>query len=92
MLIPTGEGYSRFNGQSLEKTLKKVVFEYTQSDDIPPLADNGDDICSVFVLSTCGKDAGPIKLFRNWGIAWYQRSEETEEGRKMILPAIRPRC
>jgi len=66
MLVPVGEGYSRFDAEPLEKALKKVVFENTQSEDTR-LADNRDELCPVFVLSTRGKDAGPIKLFRSYG-------------------------
>jgi predicted acylesterase/phospholipase RssA len=66
MLVPVGEGYSRFSVEPLEKALKKVVFDKTHSEDTP-LADKRDEICPVFVLSTRGKDAGPIKLFRSYG-------------------------
>jgi len=66
MLVPVGEGYSRFSSEPLEKAIKKVVFDNTHSEDTP-FADKGEEICPVFVLSTRGKDAGPIKLFRSYG-------------------------
>jgi len=66
MLVPVGEGYSRFSAEPLEKALKKVVYDNTHSEDTP-LADTRDEICPVFIISTRGKDAGPIKLFRSYG-------------------------
>ena len=68
MLVPVGEGYSRFSPEPLEKALKKVVSDNTESNDPEtPLADPRNEICRVFVVSTRGKDAGPIKLFRSYG-------------------------
>jgi len=68
MLVPVGEGYSRFRPEPLEKALKKVVSDNTESNDPEtPLADPRNEICPVFVLSTRGKDAGPIKLFKSYG-------------------------
>lgn len=66
MVVPVGEGYSRFSAEPLEKALKKIVFDETHNEDTP-LADERDQICPVFVLSTRGKDAGPVKLFRSYG-------------------------
>jgi len=66
MLVPVGGGYSQFDAEPLEKAVKKVVFEFTQSEDTP-LANNRDEICQVFVLSTRAKDPGPIKPFRSYG-------------------------
>jgi patatin-like phospholipase/acyl hydrolase len=66
MLVLVREGYSRFNVEPLEKALKNVIFDNTPSKGTP-LADKRDGICTVFVLLTHRKDAGPIKLLRSYG-------------------------
>src|SRR5579859_7446435 len=66
MLVPVGNGHSRFSPEPLEKALKKVVADTTK-DEKTPLADNSDDSCPVFVVSTRGQVAGPVKLFRSYG-------------------------
>jgi predicted acylesterase/phospholipase RssA len=68
MLVPVGDGNARFSSEPLEKALKKVVVDMTEpKDEEAPLADNTDDICPVFVVSTRGQVAGPVKLFRSYG-------------------------
>jgi len=66
MLVPVGDGHARFSSEPLDKALKKVVSDTTK-DEETPLADNADDRCPVFVVSTRGQVAGPIKLFRSYG-------------------------
>ena len=66
MLVPVGKGHSRFSAEPLEKALKRVVADATK-DEKTPLADNTADSCPVFVVSTRGQVAGPVKLFRSYG-------------------------
>lgn len=67
-MVPVGDGNARFSSKPLEKALKKVVADTTdQKDEDAPLADNTDDICPVFVVSTRGQVAGPVKLFKSYG-------------------------
>lgn len=62
-----GENNAYFNEKPLEDALKNVIREGTKSENTP-LADDGDPICPVFVVTTYGRIAdGPLKLFRSYG-------------------------
>jgi predicted acylesterase/phospholipase RssA len=65
--VPVGENNAYFNPKPLEDALKKVIFEETGKENTP-LADAGDPICPVFVVTTIGRIAdGPLKFFKSYG-------------------------
>jgi predicted acylesterase/phospholipase RssA len=65
--VPTGKNQAYFDAAPLEEALKNVVLEKTRSTDTP-LAETGNRICPVFVVTTRGRDAGgPLKYFKSYG-------------------------
>ena len=65
--IPVGENNTYFSEEPLEATLKNVVLDATKCENTS-LADDGDPICPVFVVTTFGRIAdGPLKLFKSYG-------------------------
>jgi Patatin-like phospholipase len=65
--VPVGENNAYFNPKPLEDALKKVILEETGKENTP-LADAGDPICPVFVVTTIGRIAdGPLKFFKSYG-------------------------
>jgi hypothetical protein len=64
--LPVGENNTFFSPQPLEDALKKVIREETGEENTP-LADDGNPICPVFVVTTTGRIAyGPLKLFKSY--------------------------
>ena len=66
--VPVGPCNAYYNEEPLNKALKKVIRETTETkDENSLLADDGTKICPVFVVTTRGRTAnGPIKLFRSY--------------------------
>jgi predicted acylesterase/phospholipase RssA len=65
--LPVGENNAYFSPKPLEDALKKVIREETGKENTP-LADSGDPICPIFVVTTIGRIAdGPLKLFKSYG-------------------------
>lgn len=66
LTLPVGENNTYFSPQPLEDALKKVIREETGQENTP-LADDGDPICPVFVVTTVARIAdGPLKLFKSY--------------------------
>jgi len=67
--VPVGPGNAYYNEEPLNKALKKVIRETTVTENENTLlADDGTELCPVFVVTTRGRTAdGPIKLFRSYG-------------------------
>ena len=66
--VPVGPGNAYYNEEPLNKALKKVIRETTETkNENTLLADDGTKMCPVFVVTTRGRTAdGPIKLFRSY--------------------------
>ena len=66
--VPVGPDNAYYNEEPLNKALKKVIRETTKTkNENTLLADDGNEICPVFVATTRGRAAdGPIKLFRSY--------------------------